>query len=365
MKWRQLRWYLVGVVGCVLAAPAEGHVSEGSDNERASEVAKEALRALQQGRMEEAAERYRTAWGIYKSPWFMCELGHVEAKLQRPRDAALSLSRCLRLLKPEDKELFREKIERELQEMRAQVGQLIVQANVPEAEVAVDGKVTGKLPLIDPIFVDPGSHGVEVRAPGYQSDVRLAVLTAGTSMLIRMRLQPMRIEVAPPPKEDSPIEPTKEAKSPAPAPSLGLATKAPAPALSPSGVFEPARAPVRPVVVFTGLGLGVAGAVVGVAGLMAGDAAAERGNTMYRDLSASPYVCEHGTSGPCANIESAIDEARILTAVGVVGIAVSTVGCGLIVYEFVRSTPQAGTANVRMDLVAGPSGGALKLIGSF
>lgn len=216
MRWRKLRWCLAGALVGALAAPAQGRT--GSDEQRAREVERTARRAASEGRKEEAVERYRAAWALFKDPWFQCNLGGLEAEMGRARDAAQSLSTCLRLLKPEDKQVIGEKAERILNDVRGRVGALRVEANVPDAEIVVDGKVAGKFPLPDPIFLDPGSHAVEVKAPGYQSDVRVAMLNAGTSMLIRMRLEPMRVEVAPPPPERALSEPAKEAKPPIPAP---------------------------------------------------------------------------------------------------------------------------------------------------
>jgi hypothetical protein len=215
------RWCFAGVLLCGLAAPAEGNVSgeaDGSSDEaRAHAAAKEARKAYREGRTEDAIERFGAAWELFKDPVWLCDRGILEFDQGRPWDAAQHLSMCLRLLKPEDKKVIGKKVERNLNEARAKVGALTVEANVPDAEVVVDDKVVGKLPLKDPIFLSPGSHGVEVRAPGYQSDARLAVLLAGRSLFIAMRLEPMRAEVAPPP-ESAPPEAKKKEKPSAPAP---------------------------------------------------------------------------------------------------------------------------------------------------
>jgi len=363
MRWRQLRWCLAGVLGCALATPAEGRSPVGSDEERAREAERLARKAIRDGRKEEAIERYRAAWGHFKDPWYQCDMGGIEAEMGRARDATQSLTLCLRLLKPEAKEAIGRKVERILGEVRAQVGALHVEANVPEAEVAVDGKVLGKLPLPDPIFVDPGSHTVEVRAPGYQSDVRVAVLSAGGSLRIPMRLEPMRVEVGRPPELD-PVEPKpkpkEEARPPVIAP-LSASAKAPDPILARDRVPEPANAPVRAAVILTGLGLSVGGAVAGTAGFMAADAAGEEAKAMYRDLTNGSSVCEREAPGPCEDAESRIDRAKGLTAVAVAGVALSAIGGALIVYELVRPSPQGGTGYGQVAIVPVSSGGALKV----
>jgi hypothetical protein len=321
--------------------------------------------ALQQGRKEEAVERFRAAWDLYKDPGILCDLGTIEHEMGRARDAALNLSKCLRLLKPEDRQVIGKKAERLLKDVRARVGVITVEANVPDAEVAVDGTIAGTLPLADPIFVDPGSHGVEVRAPGYEADSRLALMHAGSSLLLRMRLEPMRAEIAPPPQGRVPLEPQTEAKPQVPAPSPMLAAKAPALLPASGGITEPTREPARAAVILTGLGLGVAGAAVGSASFMAADVAGAEANAMYRAQADSLTKCNSKTPDPCMAAEGRVDKARVLTAFGVAGVAVSAVGGALVVYELVRSAPQGRAANARVTIAVAPGEGALKVTGSF
>lgn len=361
------RSFFAGVLLCGLAAPAEGNVSivtnGSSDEERAYAAAKEARKAYREGRKEEAIERYGAAWELFKDPLWMCDRGALEFEQGRPWDAAQHLSICLRLLKPEDKKVIGKKVERSLDEARARVGALTVKANVPDAEVVVNDKVVGKLPLLDPIFLSPGSHAVEVRAPGYQSDVRLAVLFAGRTLTIPMRLEPMRAEVAPP-LESAPPEAKKEKPSaPVPPPMLPEKTMAPLP---PSvGAVASAPVPVRASVVFAGLGLSVVGTAVGVGSFMASSAAQGEAKTKYRSLTNDGVRCETTTPDPCAEPEDAMDRAMGLTALGVTGIAVGLLGSGLIVYELVRPSTQVNAMNAQVAVTAAAGGGTLQLTGRF
>jgi hypothetical protein len=341
-----------------------------SDEDRAREIEKQVTQALREGRKLDAAEGYREAWQIYKNPWYMCNIGGLETEMGRAREAAESLSACWRLLGPEDKKLVGPKVERMLNDARAKVGELTIETNVPNAEVVVDGKVSGTLPLKDPLFVEPGSHVVEVRAPGYQSDLRIAVLRAGGSMIIPMRLEPMRVEVAPAPPERAPIEPkpSEGAKPPVPAPlpvRSSPSVKAPAPISMPKAGAEPERAPVRAAVIFTGFGLGVAGVGVGVAGLMAAGAARDEAKALTQPVSPISNECAAGGTDPCVAVYNAMDKAVGYTTLGVVGITVAALGGSLLVYEFVRSAPEGRTAGARVSVRAAPGGGSLQVTGSF
>jgi hypothetical protein len=351
-----------------LATPAEGRLPDGSDEQRAHEISRQARNALRDGRKDIAAERLREAWEVFKNPWYMCDLGGVYMDMGRVSEAAQSLSACLRLMKPKDQKFVRPKVERALKDARSKVGVLTVDANVPDAEVFVDGKATGKLPLEDPIFLDPGSHEVEVKAPGYLSDIRMAVLTAGTSLRIRMRLDPMRVEVAPPAQERAPREPEKDVQPTKPAtmpPVPPVVVNAPVPMRLPERAAEPARAPVRGAVIITGFGLGVAGAVIGTAGFMAAGTAGEEAKAMYRDLAGSAAQCAPGAPGPCKGAEEKIDTSRALTALGVGGFAVSALGGALLVYEFVQSDRQGGKPAARITVEPTRGGGLLTVTGGF
>src|SRR5688572_25854873 len=114
MRRRQLRWCWAGVLGCALVAAADAAAFTDSDEERAREVEKKAIRAIRAGKEDEAVERFREAWGLYRDPWFMCEIGGIEARMGKDRDAAEDLAMCLRLLNPEDKKAMGKEFERTL-----------------------------------------------------------------------------------------------------------------------------------------------------------------------------------------------------------------------------------------------------------
>lgn len=368
-KPRWSRWMAVsGALLCTLPASAAARSPDQSDRQWAAELSQQAEVALRQGRWEIAAARYHEAWEFFRDPWFQCNLGGVYLEMGKPAEAAQSLSACLRLLKPANQKFARPKIERDLKEARSKVGALRVDVNVPDAEVFVNGKTRGKLPLEDPLFLDPGSHEVEVKAPGYVSDLRIAVLSAGTSMSIQMRLDPMRVEVAPPVSERPPIEPKAlkvESAPPKPLPTPPAITKEPVTAIIPERVAEPARAPVRTATIVTGFGLGVAGAVVGTAGVMAASATGNEAKEMYRALAEGPAKCTPAAPGPCKDAEDKTDTARMLMGVGVAGFAMSAVHGALIVYELLRPDSQGRKVAASLSVQPAHDGGALKVTGSF
>jgi hypothetical protein len=326
----------------------------------------EALKARQEGRWQEAIARYGVAWELQKKPRYICERGWIEAAHGRAREAMQSLTTCLRMLNKDDRPVIGPRVEEAMAGVRPRVGALTLEANVSGAEVVVDGKRFGKFPLLDPIFLDPGSHAVEVKAPGYRSDERVAVLRAGASMVMRMRLEPLRVEVAPEPAERAPLEPKpEEAKSPSPEPVPKAAIEAPKPLRAPAKAAQPPREPARAAVILTGLGLSIGGAVAGTASLMAAGAARDDAQTLARALAENSRPCTHTTPDACKDVDAAVNKVMAFTAVGVGGIATSALGGALIIYELVRSAPQEPETSTRIAVTATPGGGALKVAGSF
>jgi hypothetical protein len=220
----------------------------------------------------------------------------------------------------------------------------------------------------DPIFVEPGSHRVEVTASGYASDMRVAVLHPGTAIHIPMRLEPIRVEVAPPPPERAPVEAKEGTKAPIPAPLpvvTASSTKAPDPIPARKGAAQPAREPVRAAVILGGLGIGIAGTAAGVAGLMAAGAARSEAEANAHPLYPTTTLCAGGANDPCRQVYDTMNKAITFTAVGIAGLTLSAIGGGLVVYEVIRATPNGTTTNARISVKMGPSEGALTLVGRF
>lgn len=83
-------------------------------------------------------------------------------------------------------------------DVAAHLGALDVLANVPDAEVLVDGAPVGRTPLPAPLRVPAGAVVVEVRAPGHHPAQRRAVIVAGQLARESVTLVP-RLADAPPP----------------------------------------------------------------------------------------------------------------------------------------------------------------------
>jgi hypothetical protein len=184
-----------------------------SPEERAMAMFRKGIEAHKQGNLVEAEGYYRTAFDLKKSYDIAGNLGDVELKLGKPRDAAEHLSFTIRNFPLTGKPELRERMQKALDEAKRQVGAVRISVNVDRADIFVDGSTkVGQAPLSDEYFVDPGQHTFEARLKGYKSARQTITSTKGTLQELKLTM----IAIAPPP-------PPKRSKAPAVALGVGAA----------------------------------------------------------------------------------------------------------------------------------------------
>ena len=162
----------------VVALVAQGGVS-------AAQVAcdEEAVRAgnvlRRAGRDEEALERFRQAWEACHTLRARAQMALAEAALGRWLDADTHLGETL--ASGGDPWIERNRVQ--LEGVRAQVlehiGYLELRGGVPGAEVLLDGRLVGTMPLSDPLRLVAGSVTLTVRSPGYLPLTRTTLIAGG------------------------------------------------------------------------------------------------------------------------------------------------------------------------------------------
>jgi len=140
------------------AAPAAGKSDVATDKARQLHIEGDDL--YKQGDYARARVAYVAAWALKKNWQLAGSLGDCEVKLSFYRDAAEHLAYFLRSSPTQPPSADAVKLYKEAQ---ANVARLDLSVDLPGADVVMDGKFVGKSPLIDPLFVEPGPHTVEVR----------------------------------------------------------------------------------------------------------------------------------------------------------------------------------------------------------
>ena len=84
-------------------------------------------------------------------------------------------------------------IQRTMAVLRKQVARLDVSANLTGAQLVIDGRPRGQLPLLGPVRVLPGEHRVMIAKDGYRSYSTRVRVSAGQLRSVVGRLEPLRL----------------------------------------------------------------------------------------------------------------------------------------------------------------------------
>lgn len=127
------------------------------------------------------------AWELKPLPMIAANLGYVEIKMGRYREAAAHLQYFLEN-PPTDHPERQSEAEQRLAECRKHIAVVKVSTNVVGARVALDNLVVGHSPLSSPIFLDPGTYTIEISHSGHQPDQRTTTVQAGSDLDLEFKL---------------------------------------------------------------------------------------------------------------------------------------------------------------------------------
>jgi tetratricopeptide (TPR) repeat protein len=146
--------------------------------EKSRELYREANEHVQRKEWAKARAALLAAWSLGRHYSIAANLGECELALGRHRDAAEYLDFALRswgTAYPEAKQ----KAQTMMDEALKHVAVVEVVSAVEGADVTVGGVVMGRTPLEAPLFLEPGSHELDVWGPGVPHDAKTVTLTAG------------------------------------------------------------------------------------------------------------------------------------------------------------------------------------------
>lgn len=157
------------VLAALLAwAPATSAMAE-SPKERAGELASRAASLARQDRLDEAIELFRTAYDLDPAPAILYNLGRLQERKGRLREARGFYERLLSVARDEELAgLGRERLEDVLGRLP---GLLRMEVAPADARVLVDGRESPDRPE-EGVPLPRGTHQVEVRRSGYESQAR-------------------------------------------------------------------------------------------------------------------------------------------------------------------------------------------------
>lgn len=182
----------------VLVAVAAPAPARAADSGKAEELIQQANEQRRQGHDQKALPLLQQAYEIARTPRTLAQLGLAELALGYWLEADEHLEQALDPVAHHpwvDKN--RGVLEQSLKSARAHLGALVVEGKPDGAEILVNGKRAGTLPLAGPLKAGEGRVEVEVRAPG-RLPLRQVVTLAGGGRA-RVSVDLAAETVAPPP----------------------------------------------------------------------------------------------------------------------------------------------------------------------
>lgn len=310
-------------------SPTTAATSPQSDDERAMDLFRKGIDAHKQGQLAEAEGFYHKAFDLKKSYDIAGNLGDVELKLGRVRDAAEHLSFTIKNFPLTGRPELRERMQNALKEAKAQVGSVRVSVSVDRADIFIDGVKVGASPLQDEIFVDPGPHKFEAKLKEHKPAAQEIQATKGVALEVKLTLIP---EIPPPPPKRSKV----------PAVVLG---------------------------VVAGVGAGV-----GIGTFLASNSKLKKAEDLTNTIRNEHGTCAEGAASPhasCGELSSTKSSVNTLDAVAISGASVAGLALvGMIVYLALPNPTAPGrpaTTGLRVNVAptASSDGGGLLVTGSF
>jgi hypothetical protein len=219
------------VLLAALLAQAAPPPTGNGDKAKAKVLLQEGLAANRQSQHAQALEKFQAAYAAYPSPKLWFNIGQVELALDHSVEAIQAFEKFLALVpgaQPDEKKIARSSVE----QLRKKLGQLEVKCETNGAEITVDGKSVGRVPLAGPVWAAPGSHRVAITQEGFSPASETLDLRAGTSALVVIHLVPL----APPkpePKSEVATLAAEPKQAPAPSPPPAPVDLEPVPASPP------------------------------------------------------------------------------------------------------------------------------------
>jgi hypothetical protein len=157
----------------------------------------------QQGDVAGALERFNAAYAAYPSPKLMFNIAQANRDLGRPVEALEAFEKFVAGSADTSPETVAD-VRKSVAELQKKLGRIQIDCDTADAEVSVDGKSVGLIPLPDPIWATPGRHQVTAKHVSAAPAVEDADVRAGSVSTVTMRLLPAAVPVATPTPKAAP-----------------------------------------------------------------------------------------------------------------------------------------------------------------
>lgn len=169
---------------------------------------------FEKGDYAAALAKYEKAYATYASPKILFNIGEAHNKLEHPVEAAEAYERFLAEAKTDPASPAAKKVRERLDALKAKLAYLEVTGDPIGAELKLDGKVVGTLPLAKPLRVKPGQHDLAAAKPGFEATKLSVDAPKGVTTPVEVKLGLPKVAAS---EETPPIGPAaEEATTPRP-----------------------------------------------------------------------------------------------------------------------------------------------------
>ena len=190
-RWRRLSWCFALALVVSAALWSAGPARAASSVVEVESLIRHGVELRRQGQDERALPLFQQAYELARNPRTAAQLGLCELSTGYWIDAEQHLAEALVSAEHPWVAKNRQQLAASLERARANIGELTVTGTPVGAEVRVNGKVAGQLPLGKLLRLARGPVDVEVRAPGYVATNRSLVI-GDRSQTLEVALSPER-----------------------------------------------------------------------------------------------------------------------------------------------------------------------------
>ncbi|MFO8074202.1 MAG: tetratricopeptide repeat protein [Polyangia bacterium] len=161
-----------------------------------------------QGRYEQAAVAFETAYELKPSWKILFNLAQAENEQGRYASALKAYTRYLAEGGDEVPDERVAQVKKEIKRLNALVGMVVLSCDVDGATVYVDGKRRGETPLSGPLFVDLGEREIAIKSGAEELHSEVVRVKGGQRVELEVLVgeEPEKEE----PAEEAPLEPLEE-----------------------------------------------------------------------------------------------------------------------------------------------------------
>lgn len=358
----------------VAAALLLGIATPAAAQDVSAEATSEARIAFAQGveafeaeRFDEALRHFLQAWQLRPHPTVRVNLASSYAKLGRAPAAVMHYRAYLADRSVELSRAARRDIMAALRVLGPGVGALDLELSPADAEVRVDAETPDARDGTR-LYVTPGTHRIEVRAPGRVAATRVVEVDGGSTQSVSVALAVEEQAPAPPP----PPEPPAPEEPPSPPPDVHPVFAAPEP--EPIVAEPPTERPAsggagRAIARWSAFGLaGAATAGAVVLGLLALGAEADFDDKATRiEAGAYATAAERSALERQARDDASRASSFALVTDVCIGVAAAAAVTGTVLVLTAPTSPSDDAARARLRVVAAatPTSASVLVAGGF